>query len=98
MPNISGDSGWMETATVRRRPALAQDTSAHVCVVGAGIAGMTTAYLLARQGKVVVVLDDGPIGGGQTQCTTAHLSNAVDSRYCEIERLHGEAGAGIVPN
>ena len=53
---------------------------------GAGIAGMTTAYLLGREGKSVVVLDDGPIGGGMTGRTTAHLVNALDDRYFELER------------
>src|SRR5438270_8806532 len=89
-------SVWMATATVPQPPALRQDTLAHACVVGAGIAWMTTAYLLTRQGKSVVVLDDGPIAGGQTQRTTAHLSNAIDDRYFEIERLHGEGGARLV--
>src|SRR4051812_5973734 len=42
-----------------------------VCVVGAGIAGLSTAYHLTRQGARVIVLDDGPIGGGQTSATTA---------------------------
>ena len=36
-----------------------------------------------------MVLDDGMIGGGMTGRTTAHLSNAYDDRYVEIERLHG---------
>jgi len=57
---------------------------------------MTTAYLLARAGKSVVVLDDGPIGGGMTERTTAHLSNAYDDRYKEMERLHGEDGARLI--
>ena len=43
-----------------RQGALTEDARAEVCVVGAGIAGMTTAYLLAREGKAAVVLDDGP--------------------------------------
>jgi glycine/D-amino acid oxidase-like deaminating enzyme/nitrite reductase/ring-hydroxylating ferredoxin subunit len=67
-----------------------------VCIVGAGISGMTTAYLLACEGRSVVVLDDGPIGGGETGRTTAHLSNAFDDRYYEVERLFGEHGARIV--
>ena len=66
-----------------------------MCVVGAGIAGMTTAYLLARAGRAVVVIDDGPVGGGETGRTTAHLSNALDDRYYQIERLHGPYGAQI---
>ncbi len=72
-----------------------EDTRADVCIVGAGIAGITTAYLLAKQGKSVIVLDDGAVGGGQTQRTTAHLSNALDDRYFEIERLHGSEGAKL---
>jgi glycine/D-amino acid oxidase-like deaminating enzyme/nitrite reductase/ring-hydroxylating ferredoxin subunit len=86
---------WTATASTPPEPALAEDVQVDVCVVGAGIAGMTTAYLLARQGKSVVVLDDGPIGGGQTARTTAHLANAIDDRYTEIERYFGREGARL---
>jgi glycine/D-amino acid oxidase-like deaminating enzyme/nitrite reductase/ring-hydroxylating ferredoxin subunit len=85
-------SAWMATTSVPEMPMLTGDEQADVCVVGAGIAGMTTAYLLAREGKSVVILDDGPIAGAQTQRTTAHLSNALDDRYFELERIHGEDG------
>ena len=86
---------WMVTSPDAPSSPLVEDARTDVCVVGAGIAGMTTAYLLARHGKSVIVLDDGPIGGGQTQRTTAHLSNAIDDRYFEIERLHGAEGAEL---
>src|SRR5262245_27967732 len=86
---------WMATVTLPKYASLTSDTRADVCIVGAGIAGMTTAYFLAREGKSVVVLDDGRIAGGQTQRTTAHLSNAIDDRYHEIERLHGHEGARL---
>lgn len=97
MENESGQttSIWMETAATPAQSALAENTSADVVIVGAGIAGMTTAYLLAREGKSVIVLDDGPIGGGMTERTTAHLVNALDDRYYELERLHGEEGARL---
>ena len=39
---------WMATARVPEQAALTEDTHANVCIVGAGIAGMTTAYLLAH--------------------------------------------------
>lgn len=64
-----------------------------VIVVGAGIAGVTTAYLLQRSGKRVLLLDDGEPGDGETGRTTAHLSNAIDDRYTEMIRLHSESGA-----
>jgi glycine/D-amino acid oxidase-like deaminating enzyme len=76
-------------------PPLTSDTRTSVCIVGAGIAGMTTAYLLGRAGKAVVVIDDGPIGGGETGRTTAHITAALDDRYVEIEKLHGQEGARI---
>ncbi len=85
---------WMNTATPAV-PMLCENVEADVCIVGAGIAGLTTALLLGREGKSVVVLDQGPIGGGQTERTTAHLSNALDDRYVEIERMHGVEGARL---
>jgi glycine/D-amino acid oxidase-like deaminating enzyme len=64
-------------------------------VVGGGIAGLTTAYLLSRAGQAVVVLERGEIGSGETGRTTAHLVNALDDRYSELARLHGEDGARL---
>ena len=88
-------SVWMQTADVPDEPQLTADAQADVVIVGAGIAGLTTAYLLAKEGRRVVVLDDGPVAGGETCRTTAHLSNALDDRYYELERLHGEEGARL---
>ena len=45
-----------------RGSALLEDEDADVCVVGAGIAGISVAYMLALEGKSVVVIDDGPVG------------------------------------
>lgn len=97
---MESDSGrnislWRATEEAPSASALKGDARADVCIVGAGIAGLTTAYLLGREGRSVIVLDDGPVGGGNTERTTAHLSNAIDDRYVEIERLHGERGARI---
>ena len=86
---------WMDTTTVLPRSALESDVRCDVCVIGAGIAGMTTAYSLAREGRRVIVLDDGPIGGGETARTTAHLASEMDDFYSEIEKVHGEEGARI---
>jgi glycine/D-amino acid oxidase-like deaminating enzyme/nitrite reductase/ring-hydroxylating ferredoxin subunit len=97
---MNNDSGasisiWMASEEIPRRGPLTGDMSTDVCVVGAGIAGLTTAYLLSRAGKRVIVIDDGPIGGGETGRTTAHATNALDDRYYELERLHGEKGARL---
>jgi glycine/D-amino acid oxidase-like deaminating enzyme/nitrite reductase/ring-hydroxylating ferredoxin subunit len=88
-------SVWMDTTT-GDLPPLAADLDADVCVIGAGIAGLTTAYRLARHGLDVLVIDDGPLGRGETGRTTAHLASAVDDRYAELERLHGADRARLV--
>jgi glycine/D-amino acid oxidase-like deaminating enzyme/nitrite reductase/ring-hydroxylating ferredoxin subunit len=88
-------SVWVATAGLPRPPTLDRDLSVDVCVVGSGIAGLTTAYFLARAGRSVAVLDDGPIAGGETCRTTAHLTNAIDDRYGWIERVHGADGARL---
>lgn len=76
-------------------PPLTQDMTADVVVVGAGIAGLTAAYLLLREGKKVVVLESGALASGESGRTTAHLSNALDDRYTRLEHLFGEKGARL---
>src|SRR5689334_975038 len=65
-------SAWMDVPAPSYA-ALEENVTADVCIVGAGIAGMSTAYTLAAEGRNVVVLDDEPAGGGMTQRTTAAL-------------------------
>ncbi len=95
LPDAKSDSVWGATAKLPVSHRLAESTTADVCIVGAGIAGLTTGYLLTRAGKRVVILDDGPVASGMTYVTTAHLSNAIDDRFIEIERWHGEEGARL---
>jgi glycine/D-amino acid oxidase-like deaminating enzyme/nitrite reductase/ring-hydroxylating ferredoxin subunit len=71
-------------------PALSGDARADVCVVGAGIAGLTTAYLLALLGRSVIVLEQDGIGAGETGRTTAHLTSVLDERYAALRKLHGD--------
>jgi len=74
---------------------LQDDTRADVCVVGAGIAGLSTAYLLSRAGRNVVVLEASRVGDGETGRTTAHLASALDDRFTELERMFGQEGARL---
>lgn len=86
---------WPDTFRVPERAPLDAGLTADVCVVGAGIAGLSTAYRLARGGAKVVVLDAGSIGGGETERTTAHLAVALDAGYAELIRIHGEYTARL---
>jgi glycine/D-amino acid oxidase-like deaminating enzyme/nitrite reductase/ring-hydroxylating ferredoxin subunit len=66
-------------------------------MAGAGMAGLSVAYHLARAGHRVVVVESGPgPGAGETGRSTAHLTSAVDDGFLELERLFGTAGARLV--
>lgn len=87
---------WLDAERIPTFFSLSNDIEADVCVVGGGIAGLTTAYLLALEGKSVCVLEDFEIASGQTGRTTAHMSPVLRQRYFNLEKYHGEAGAQLI--
>jgi glycine/D-amino acid oxidase-like deaminating enzyme/nitrite reductase/ring-hydroxylating ferredoxin subunit len=84
---------WDDVGLHEPQGSLNGLTTADVCVVGAGIAGLSVAYSLGLEGLSVVVVDARYPGSGETGRTTAHLSNALDDRYSHLEKLHGADGA-----
>lgn len=98
MPGASNGSSrslWMDTATVPVYPPLTCAHEAQVCVIGAGIAGLTTAYLLALQDMDVAVIDALGVGAGETGRSAAHFF-PPDAWYHGIERRFGHAQARLV--
>jgi len=81
---------WAETTDCPTYPEPPSTGHAEVMVVGAGISGVTAAYLLAKEGRKVVLVDAGPVASGQTARTSAHLAWANDDRFFEIARLLGD--------
>ena len=65
---------------------LNQDINTDILVIGGGISGLTTAYCLAKEGRKVILVEDGFIGSGETGRTTAHLTCALDDRYFELKK------------
>lgn len=88
-------SVWMSTFEVPQYKPLSRDEDCDVCIIGAGITGLSSAYMLTRSGKKVIVVDDGSIGGGESARTTAHITNVIDDRYYHIESLHGKEAAKL---
>src|SRR5690349_4694198 len=74
-------------------PALTQDIEVDVTVVGAGLTGITTAYLLAQEGVRVALIERERVAGGDTSRTTAHLTYVTDKRLHELVREFGEQAA-----
>ena len=64
-----------------------------VVVIGAGITGLTTAYLLTKAGKRVAVFDRERMGNGETGNTSAHLTCVTDDRITSLAEHFGDDGA-----
>jgi glycine/D-amino acid oxidase-like deaminating enzyme/nitrite reductase/ring-hydroxylating ferredoxin subunit len=90
-PSGQTTSVWMTVEPTKQFPTLEQDVECDVCVVGAGIAGLTTAYLLAKAGQRVVVLEKFPqVAQGETSRTTAQLVYFTDYTYSQLKKYHGD--------
>lgn len=81
---------WMDVEVAPNGRQLEQGRSADTVIIGGGIAGISTAYELAIAGQQVVVIDRGPIAGGVTARTSAHLAPLCDDLTSEMIKLRGE--------
>ena len=74
-------SYWLETARIRSFPALNRDISVNIVVIGGGITGITTAYLLKHSGLTVALIERTRLATIDTGHTTAHLdADITDTR------------------
>jgi glycine/D-amino acid oxidase-like deaminating enzyme len=88
-----GPSFWIGTTPETDYPALTEEISVDVAVVGAGITGITTAALLKRAGKTVALLDLKRIVHGASGYTTAKVTAGHGLGYTKISKAFGEDGA-----
>lgn len=84
------ESFWMESTDAPEHTPLTEDIEVDVAVVGGGIAGLSTAWELARAGRSVAVLEADRIASGVTGYTTAKVSALQSLVY---DRLRGTRGA-----
>ena len=86
-PNFSY---WVDSVEVPSFSTLEGDLDTDVCVVGAGIVGITTAVLLKRTGRRVVLLEMDRVARGATGYTTAKVSSTQSTIYQQLIKDHGE--------
>ncbi|EOU1755874.1 FAD-dependent oxidoreductase [Clostridium perfringens] len=86
-------SVWSESCKFRKREALNKDIKTDVLVIGAGIAGILTAYMLKQNGREVVVIDAAEIASGNTKNTTAKITSQHDLIYSKLITEFGEEKA-----
>ncbi|WP_020616566.1 FAD-dependent oxidoreductase [Paenibacillus daejeonensis] len=89
------ESYWTASTEIPTFSALDRDLQTEVVVVGGGITGITAAYLLAREGVKVVLIDGGRLLNGTTAHTTAKVTAQHDLIYDELIRSEGEEQAKL---
>src|SRR4051794_30973072 len=92
----AAQSLWLDTAPSAGYAQLEGDVEVDVAVLGGGVAGLTTALMLSRDGARVAVLEAARVGSGVTGCTTAKVSALQATIYSTIQqRKNGKQAAAI---
>lgn len=92
-PVATKGSYWVESTTASGYPRLVGGTETDVCVVGAGLVGITTAILLQEAGRDVVVIEMDRVVQGVTGNTTAKVTSGHGLIYASLESSHGADAA-----
>lgn len=80
---------WIVDSKETNYPTLEKDETADVCVIGGGIVGAVTAYLLIQKGLNVIVLEKSKICMGVTANSTAKLTSQHGLFYKYLENEYG---------
>ena len=82
-------SYWVDSFQTPDYPQLNGELTVDVVIVGAGIVGLTSAYLLKQAGLTVAVIEKNYIGSGVTGYTTGKISSQHNLIYAKLAREHG---------
>jgi glycine/D-amino acid oxidase-like deaminating enzyme/nitrite reductase/ring-hydroxylating ferredoxin subunit len=93
MTTTAANSLWLDEPARRRRRAAPADVAVDVAVIGGGIAGLTTALLVKRDGARVAVVEAGRVGEGVTGANTAKVTALQGTIYSTIRSHHGDDAA-----
>src|SRR5256885_16057811 len=81
---------WIDSAPIQKFPKVQRSISVDVVVVGAGVTGITTAYVLKQTGLTVALTERERVASIDTGHTTAHLTYITDVELRELARNFGD--------
>lgn len=83
-------SYWMASTTTTEYPSLAEDIKVDVAIIGGGIVGISTAYLLIKEGLKVAILEADKVLQGTTGHTTAKITSQHGLIYNKLKTQMSE--------
>ena|SRR5258708_2757949 len=88
---VSSESSWIETAKKPKKyPKLAKDLKVDILIIGGGLTGIVSFYLLSKLGKKVALIEKNEIGiSGATGYTTAFITSYIDTEIQSLIKLFG---------
>jgi len=84
---------WSLEEEFPKRDSLSGNINTDVAIIGAGMCGLLTAFLLNKRGVDTVVLEANSVASGQTQNTTAKITSQHDIIYDKLINQFGEIKA-----
>lgn len=87
------ESVWSESCRIRKREVLSKDIKTDILIIGAGITGILTAYMLKQKGKDVILIDAAEVASGNTKNTTAKITSQHGLIYHKLISEFGEEKA-----
>ncbi|MBX4196645.1 FAD-binding oxidoreductase [Candidatus Pacearchaeota archaeon] len=92
---LQKSSSW-STSGMPHFPKLKSFLDVDVAIIGGGIAGITSAYLLSKAGKTVALCEKDTLCSGATGLTTAFLTEVLDTDFKDLVEMYGEAKAKVI--
>ncbi|HEY5585730.1 MAG TPA: FAD-dependent oxidoreductase [Ruminiclostridium sp.] len=89
------ESFWMASTPVTNYPTMQDNIKTDILVVGGGIAGITTAYLLQQEGLDVVIIDTNRIAAATSGHTTAKITSLHNIKYAKLIKSVGKENARL---
>ncbi|MDO8624189.1 MAG: FAD-binding oxidoreductase [bacterium] len=87
---------WDRSVSLPAFQKLTESSEADIVIIGGGLTGLLSAYLLSKAGKRVALLEKGVIGSGATGVTTGFLTQSIDTNFADLIWMLGEERAKLI--
>lgn len=87
---------WKKEVEKKEYPVLTETIESDVAIIGGGITGVLCAYVLAKQGKKIVLIEKKELGKVATGHTTAFITQIIDTNLQDLIRVFGKDTARAI--